>query len=105
MAEVRKAVKHDKYNIDDLDKKVNKKTKTKKATKKTTKKDNSNKKGLIARIKIFFNGVKDETSKVHWTTKKDMVRYSVATITFIIFFALFFYLINVIFALVQALFN
>ena len=104
MAEVRKAVKHEKYNIDELEKKVDKKKKAKKNVKKEND-SNNKKKGLFAGIRIFFNGVKDETKKVHWTTKKDMLKYSVATIAFIVFFALFFYLINVLFALVQALFN
>ena len=102
MAEVRKAEKHTKYNIEELEKKVEKKKKAKKTVKKEK---TVEKKGLGARIRIFFNGVKDETNKVHWTSRKDMVKYSAATIAFIIFFAVFFYLINVIFALVQALFN
>lgn len=104
MAEVRKAVKHEKYNIDELEKKVVKKKKNKKTTKKESNNNNNNK-GVVAKTKIFINGVKDETKKVHWTSKKDMVKYSGATIAFIIFFALFFYLINVLFALVQSLFN
>ena len=100
MAEVRKAVKHKKYNIEELEEKVVKKKKTKSKTKKEY-----NNKGVVAGTKIFINGVKDETKKVHWPSKKDMVKYSGATIAFIIFFALFFYLINVLFALVQSLFN
>ena len=104
MAEVRKAVKHKKYNIEELEEKVVKKKKTKSKTKKETKKEYNNK-GVVAGTKIFINGVKDETKKVHWPSKKDMVKYSGATIAFIIFFALFFYLINVLFALVQSLFN
>lgn len=103
MAEVRKAEKHEKYNIEDLEKKVSKKKKTKKVTKNEN--STNSKKGIFANTRIFFNGVKDETKKVHWTSKKDMLKYSVATITFIVFFSLFFYLINVLFALVQSLFN
>jgi preprotein translocase subunit SecE len=33
-----------------------------------------------------------------------MVKYSIATIIFIIFFSVFFYLIDIIFALIQSLF-
>ncbi len=65
----------------------------------------SSKKGLLTKFRIFFNGVKDEFNRVHWPSKKDMLKYSVATIVFIVFFALFFYLIEVIFALIQTLFN
>ncbi|MDD5888257.1 MAG: preprotein translocase subunit SecE [bacterium] len=79
--------------------------KVKKVTKKDKKKASTEKKSLWARFRIFCNGVKSEFGKVHWPNKKDMLKYSVATILFIIFFALFFYLIEVIFALIQTLFN
>ena len=65
----------------------------------------SSKKGLLTKFRNFCNGVKDEFNRVHWPSKKDMLKYSVATIVFIVFFALFFYLIEVIFALIQTLFN
>lgn len=63
------------------------------------------KKSLWAKFRVFCNGVKGEFDKVHWPGKKDMLKYSIATIVFIVFFALFFYLIEVIFALIQTLFN
>lgn len=50
----------------------------------------------------FFKEVKNEVSKVKWPSKKDMVKYSVATIIFVIFFAVFFYLIDLIIALLKA---
>ena len=62
------------------------------------------KKSLWVRFRIFCHGVKSEFLKVHWTTKEDLVRYSIATIFFIVFCALFFYLINLIFAFIQSLF-
>lgn len=86
---------------------VDKKT-TKKSTKKEqkVKKNTSNeKKSLWAKFRTFCNGVKSEFGKVHWPDKKEMLKYSVATIGFIVFFALFFYVIEVIFALIQTLFN
>ena len=72
--------------------------------KKTDEKQKEPKKSLWVRFRIFCHGVKSEFSKVHWTSGKDLVRYSIATIFFIIFFALLFYLIDVIFALIQSLF-
>ena len=63
------------------------------------------KKSLWARFIIFCNGVKSEFKKVRWTSKKDMIKYSIATIVFIVFCSLFFYGIDTIFALVQSLFN
>ena len=110
MAEVRKKEKVEKYNIDEIAVKKNKKEEPKKVEKKekkknTKKKVKEEKKSLWVRFRIFCHGVKSEFTKIHWPSKKDMVRYSIASIFFIIFCALFFYLINVIFALVQTLFN
>jgi len=71
-------------------------------TKKVVKKE---KKSLWTRFRIFCHGVKSETLSVHWPSKKDMIKYSIATIVFIIFCALFFYAVEIIFALIQSLFN
>lgn len=108
MAEVRKKEKVEKYNIDEIAVKKNKKEEPKKVGKKdkkksTKKKVKEEKKSLWVRFRIFCHGVKSEFKKIHWPSKKDMVRYSMASIFFIIFCALFFYLINIIFALVQTL--
>jgi preprotein translocase subunit SecE len=54
-------------------------------------------------IKKFFGEVRKELSKVKWPSKKDMVKYSIATIVFVIFFAAFFYLIGVLVALITKL--
>lgn len=106
MAEVRKK---EKIELDEMAVKKNKKEKPKKEVKKdkknTKKKTKVEKQSLWVRFRIFCHGVKSEFSKVHWPSKKDMVRYSISTIVFIIFCALFFYLINIIFALVQTLFK
>ena len=51
------------------------------------------KKSLWVRFRIFCHGVKSETLSVHWPNKKDMIRYSIATIFFIVFCAVFFYAI------------
>ncbi len=83
----------------DPKKKTTKKVETKKIEKK------EEKKSLWARFRIFINGVKSETTKVRWTSKSDMIKYSIATIVFIIFCSLFFYGIDTIFALVQSLFK
>ena len=51
----------------------------------------------------LFKQIKKEMSKVHFQNKKDMVKYSVATICFVIFFGVYFYLIELIMALVKTL--
>ena len=104
MAEVRKKVIEDKYNTKSI-----KTTKTKKETKKvkttTVKKETKKeeKKGLFTKFRIFCHGVASEFKKVHWPNKKDMIKYSIATIVFVIFCGLFFYAIDVIFALIKSL--
>ena len=62
-----------------------------KKDKKTTKKEN------------LFKQIKKEMSKVHFPNKKDMIKYSVATISFVIFFGIYFYVIELIMALVKTL--
>ena len=104
MAEVRKKVVEDKYNTSSIKKKNDTKkrpvaSKSNKNTEKVTEKQ-----GFFVRFRIFCNGVKSEFKKVHWTSKEDMIKYSIATIVFIVFCALFFYLIDILFALLQSLF-
>ncbi len=48
----------------------------------------------MKKIKKFFSEVKKELGKVKWPNRKDMVKYSIATISFVIFFALFFFAIS-----------
>ena len=57
----------------------------KKETTKIVKKKKENKK-----TDSFLTGVKKEMSKVRWPLKQEMTKYSVATLSFIIFFDLFF---------------
>ena len=65
--------------------------------KKEIKKVKTHKKG-------FLHEVKAEMDKVKWPSRKEMVKYSIATIVFVIFFALFFYGIDLILALLKEVF-
>lgn len=111
MAEVRKRETIEKYKIDDSqfhkEGKKGKKEKTKNSKKDNTtqKVKSKEKKSLWVRFRIFCHGVKSEAKKVHWPNRKDMVKYSVATVVFIIFCSLFFYAIDIIFALIQSIFR
>lgn len=49
-----------------------------------------------SRIKNWFKGVVSEFKKVRWPSKKEMIKYSIATIVFILFFAVFFYIIELV---------
>lgn len=44
----------------------------------------------MKKIAKFLASVKKEMAKVKWPTKKEMVLYSMATISFILFFMLFY---------------
>ncbi len=78
--------------IDKVDKEVKKEEK-KKEKKKDDKKE-SKKEVKKVEKESWWHGVKSEFKKVRWPNKKEMLKYSIATIIFIIFFALFFYLIE-----------
>ena len=69
--------------------------KEKKEVKETKKKEPK------VRKNSFFSEVGKEVSKVNWPSRKDMLKYSIATISFILFFATFFYLIDLILALLK----
>ena len=51
-------------------------------------------KKVFKSIKTYFKGVKKEFEKIRWTNGKDLVKYSVATCSFMLFFGVFFYLID-----------
>ena len=91
------------------DEKKEKKTEKQQIDKKKINKNNARKvqekKSLWVRFRIFCHGVKTEFQKVHWTSKDNMIKYSIATIIFIVICSLFFYAIDIIFALIQTLFN
>ena len=110
MAEVRKRVIEDTYNTGKIKKSLEKK----KDTKKTNKKGNSSKKNkkaveekksFMTRFRIFCHGVKSEFLKVHWPSRADMIKYSIATIVFIVFCSLFFFGIEIAFAFIRSLFS
>ena len=56
-----------------------------------------------AKKESFAAGVAKEMKHVRWPLKKEMVKYSIATLSFIIFFALFFALTDFIIAGIKML--
>lgn len=50
----------------------------------------------------YFKGVKKEISRIKWTNKKDLVKYSVSTVTFMVFFGVFFYLVDLLVAILRS---
>ena len=55
----------------------------------------------MKKLARFFIGIKNEMKNVKWPTRKEMVKYSLATLTFIIIFALFFGLTDLIISSVK----
>lgn len=50
----------------------------------------------------YFKGVKKEISRIKWTSRNELIKYSVSTIVFMLFFGVFFYLIDFLSALVRS---
>lgn len=50
----------------------------------------------MKKIAKFFASVRKEMAKVKWPSKKEMITYSIATLSFIIFFGLFYTLTDLI---------
>lgn len=53
--------------------------------------------------KSFYKEVKSELKKVKWPSKKEMIKYTISTLCFVILFALFFFGIESLFAFVKGL--
>lgn len=59
----------------------------------------------IGKKDTFFGDVAKEMKLVRWPSKSEMVKYSIAVLGFIVFFALFFFGIDALLALVKEMFN
>lgn len=57
----------------------------------------------MKKLLVYFKGVKKEMSYVRWPNRKNMVAYSIATISLMLFFALFFYVIDIVVAFIKTL--
>lgn len=56
----------------------------------------------MKKIVDYFKGVKKEMSRIKWTNKKDLIKYSISTVVFVIFFGVFFYAIDILVALLRS---
>ena len=84
-------------------KKVKKEKETKKKdTKEVKKETKEKKKSIFSRIVGYFKGVRKEISRIRWTKGKEMLKYSVAAVSFILFFCVYFYVIDVLVALIRS---
>ena len=58
----------------------------------------------MKKIKDFFKGVRKEGKSVRWPSGKDLFRYSCITIVMLVFFGMFFYVLDAVFAGLRGLF-
>ena len=87
-----------------MKKEEKKTTKNKSSSIKNEKKVKEKKKiNIFKSIKRYFVGVLKEIKRIKWTSGKDLVKYSIASILLILFFGLYFYGINWIALLVRSL--
>ena len=58
----------------------------------------------MKKIKEFWKDVAIEFKKIRWPNRKDMVKYTSATLAFIFFFAIFFEIIHFVLAYIKSVF-
>ena len=59
-------------------------------------------KDIFKAIGRYFKGVKKETSRIRWTIGKDLVKYSITVILFMLFLGLYFYGIDLLITLLRS---
>lgn len=68
-------------------------------------KKKKNKKERKAPKENYFVGVRNELSKVKWPSKKEVMKYTMATIIFVVVLVGFFILMSLIMSLITEVFN
>lgn len=53
-------------------------------------------------IAKYFKGVKKEISRIRWTTGKELIKYSITTVTFMICLGIYFYTIDLLVSLLRS---
>lgn len=61
------------------------------------------KENIFSKITKYFKGVLKEIKRIRWTDKKNLIKYSLCTLLFVLFFGLYFYAIDWIALLVRSL--
>lgn len=102
----REAIKNEKLKIEEkidslLEEKKATKDKEKKKEIKAEIKELKYKRSRIGKKDTFFSDVAAEMHLVRWPSAKEVTKYSVAALAFIVFFALFFFGFEALFALVK----
>ncbi len=59
-------------------------------------------KKVFKSITKYFKGVKKEVGRIRWTTGKDLLKYSVTTIAFMLFLGVYFYAVELLASLIRS---
>ena len=59
-------------------------------------------KNIFKSITRYFKGVKKEISSIRWTTPKDLLKYSITAVSFMIFLGDYFYVIDLLVSLIRS---
>ena len=59
-------------------------------------------KEILNAITKYFKGVKKEIGRIRWTTPKDLFKYSVTAVTFILFLGVYFYAIDMLVSFIRS---
>lgn len=94
--------KKDKKDTKDI-KETKKKTISKKVVSKNKTEEKKNRGNIFKGIFGYFKGVIKEIKRIRWTSGKELLKYSVATLIFVLFFGAYFYAIDWVALLVRSL--
>ena len=73
------------------------------AEKKSPKKVKEKKDNIFKLCSKYFKGVFKEFKRIRWTEGKDLLKYSLCTVAFVIFFGVYFYAIDWVVLLLRSL--
>lgn len=73
---------------------------SKKNSIKEKKKSNEN---IFKKICNYFKGVVKEVKRIRWTSGKDLMKYSIATVIFVLFLGIYFYAVDWVALLVRSM--
>lgn len=59
-------------------------------------------KKILNGIAKYFKGVKKEMGRIRWTSGKELAKYSVTAVTFMIFLGVYFYAIDMLVSLLRS---
>ena len=59
-------------------------------------------KKILDSITKYFRGVRKEIGRIRWTTGKELIKYSITTVTFMLVIGLYFFGISLLITLIRS---